>query len=295
MVGPVKRKALARYFIKAFEMSSRRACRLAGLWRSTWEYRSRRVEPAGLRRRIKELASERPRFGYPRLHVLLRREGHVFNRKRIYRIYREEGLQLRRKKRKRVAAAPRRAMPIPDRPHKRWSMDFMSDSLRTGQRMRTLNVVDDCTRICTAITVDTSITGERVARTLDEATAVYGQPKGIVVDNGPEFISRVLDEWAYSRGIELHFIQPGKPNQNAFVESFNGKMRDECLNQHAFDDLADARNKIEAWRRDYNACRPHESLGWRSPEEYAASVTSGSALRADSPVTPASSPTPSTN
>lgn len=226
---------------------------------------------------------------------MLRREGRVHNRKRIYRIYREEGLQLRRKRRKRVASAPRRAMPVPDRPHKRWSMDFMSDSMRTGQRLRTLNVVDDCTRMCPVITVDTSITGERVTRTLEEAVAIYGKPEGIVVDNGPEFISRVLDEWAYDRGIELHFIEPGKPNQNAFVESFNGKMRDECLNQHAFDDLNDARKKIEAWRQDYNTCRPHESLGWRSPAEYAASLTSGPALRAEPPVTLAPHATPSLN
>jgi putative transposase len=266
-------------------MSARRACRLAGLWRSSWQYRSRRREPEGLRERIKELAAERPRFGYPRLHVLLRREGRLYNRKRIYRIYRDEKLQLRRKRRKRVASAPRRAIPLPDRPHVRWSMDFMSDSLRTGQRVRALNIVDDCTRVCTAVTVDTSIPGVRVARTLDEATTIYGTPSCIVVDNGPEFISRALDEWAYAHGVELHFIDPGKPNQNAFVESFNGKMRDECMNQHAFDDLGDARRKIEAWRQDYNTCRPHESLGWRTPEEYAASLASGSALRASPPAT----------
>ena len=275
MVGPARRKDLAHYFIKSFEMSSRRACRLAGLWRSTWQYRSRRTEPEGLRQRIKKLASERPRFGYPRLHIMLCREGRKYNRKRIYRIYRQENLQLRRKKRKRVASAPRRAMPVPDRPHKRWSMDFMSDSMRTGQRLRVLNVVDDCTRLSTVGTVDTSLPGERVVRSLDEAIAIHGKPEGIVVDNGPEFISRVLDEWAYTNGVELHFIEPGKPNQNAFVESYNGKMRDECLNQHAFDDLDDARRKIESWRQDYNTNRPHESLGWLSPEEYAASLTSG--------------------
>lgn len=283
MVGPVQRREVARYFRERFGLSERRACKLAGLWRSTSQYRSRRLEPEGLRQRIIELAAERPRFGYPRIHALLRREGLEFNRKRVYRIYRQESLQLRRKKRKRAAAAPRRAIPVPDQPHRRWSMDFVSDSLRTGQQLRTLNVVDDCTRLCTVQVVDTSISGRRVARALDIAAECYGLPECIVVDNGPEFTSRALDQWAYDHGVELCFIEPGKPVQNAFCESFNGKFRDECLNQHAFDDVEDAREKIEAWRQDYNACRPHESLGWLSPEEYASSLASGSALRASPP------------
>ena len=263
---------------------------MAGLWRTTLRYVRQRKEPAGLRRRLVELAAERPRFGYPKLHTLLKREGHRYNRKRIYRLYKDEKLQLRRRKRrKRAAIAPRRAIPLPDRPHRRWSMDFMSDSLRTGQSLRTLNVVDDCTRLCTAVEVDTSITGSRVARALDQAIGFYGQPEVIVVDNGPEFRSKALDHWAYERGIELHFIDPGKPNQNAFVESFNGKKRHECLNANIFDDLADARVKIEAWRRDYNAVRPHQSLGNLSPEEYAASLASDSPLRGSSPATLATS------
>ena len=286
MVGPARRRDLAHYFRDDFNMSERQACRVAGLWRTTLRYVRRRDEPNGLRQRLVDLAAERPRFGYPKLHTLLGREGLRFNRKRIYRLYREEKLQLRRRKRrKRAAAAPRRAIPLPDHPHRRWSMDFMSDSLRTGQSLRTLNVVDDCTRQCTAIEVDTSITGIRVARTLDKAAQTYGLPQAIVVDNGPEFTSRALDQWAYERGVELHFIEPGKPVQNAFVESFNGKMRNECLNAHVFDDLHDARAKIQMWREDYNAVRPHQSLGNLSPEEYAASLASDSALRVSSPAT----------
>ncbi len=272
-----------RFLLEGFQVSQRRACELAGLWRSTWQYTSRRREPEGLRRRIKELAVERPRFGYPRLHVMLRREGHHVNRKRVYRIYREEGLQLRRKKRKRVAAACRRAIPVPQRPHERWSMDFVSDSMRTGQKLRVLNIVDDCTRLSTAITADTSISGQRVVRTLEEAAAVHGLPKSIVTDNGPEFTSRALDQWAHDNGVQLFFIEPGKPVQNAFVESFNGKFRDECLNQHVFDDVHDARRKISAWREDYNTRRPHESLGWKTPQEHAASLVGASALRASTP------------
>lgn len=286
MVGPAKRRDLAHYFRDDFNMSERQACRVAGLWRTTLRYVRRREEPPGLRRRLVELAAERPRFGYPKLHTLLEREGLRYNRKRIYRLYREERLQLRRRKRrKRAAAAPRKAIPLPDRPHRRWSMDFMSDSLRTGQSLRALNVVDDCTRLCAAIEVDISITGARVARTLDRASQVYGRPQVIVVDNGPEFTSRALDQWAYERGVSLHFIEPGKPVQNAFVESFNGKMRHECLNAHLFDDLGDAREKIEAWRQDYNAVRPHQSLGNLTPQEYAASLAYDSPLRGSSPAT----------
>lgn len=277
-------------------MSERRACRLAGLWRSTLRYVARRRDPTELRARLKELAAERPRFGYPRLHVMLGREGLLRNRKLIYRIYREENLQLRRRRRrKRPAAATRRAIPMPDRPHRRWSMDFVSDSLRTGQHLRALNIVDDCTRLCVAIEVDTSISGARVARALDQAGDLFGLPEVIVVDNGPEFISMALDQWAYDNGLRLHFIDPGKPVQNAFVESFNGKFRDECLDMHAFDDLDHARQVIECWRNDYNDVRPHQSLGGSTPSAYLASLASGSALRASPPATLVSASIPTTS
>jgi putative transposase len=230
-----------------------------------------------------ELAAERPRFGYPRIHILLRREGFEVNRKRTYRIYREEKLQVRRKRRKRVAAAPREAMPVPDRPHKRWSMDFVSDSLMDGRALRVLNVVDDCTRTCVALEVDVSLSGERVGRVLDRAAARHGWPDVIVTDNGPEFTSKALDQWAWERGIRIHFIQPGKPVQNAFVESMNGKFRTECLSENWFTSLDDARRTIESWRRDYNRVRPHKSLGGMTPEQYELSLSSGSPLRGSPP------------
>jgi putative transposase len=241
------------------------------------------VEPPRLRGRLIELAALRPRFGYKRLHVLLRREGFEVNHKRIYRLYSEERLTVRKKRRKQVCGSPRAAMPTPDRPHQRWSMDFVSDSLMSGRAIRALNVVDDCTRVCVAIEVDFSLPGERVARVLDRAAARYGWPETIGMDNGPEFRSRALDQWAWERGVTLHFIQPGKPIQNAFVESFNGKLRQECLNESWFTSLDDARRTIEAWRQDYNQVRPHQSLGWIPPEVFAGNLPSGSALRASPP------------
>lgn len=230
-----------------------------------------------------ELAAERPRYGCPRIHILLRREGFTANHKLTHRIYREEKLQVRRRRRKCVAAAPREAIPVPDSPHKRWSMDFVSDSLVDGRSLRTLNVVDDCTRMCVAIEVDVSLPGARVCRVLDHAAARYGWPEMIVMDNGPEFTGKALDQWAYERGVQLYFIQPGKPVQNAFAESFNGKFRDECLNQSWFTSLEHARREIEAWRQDYNANRPHSSLKGLTPEAYALRLASGSALRASPP------------
>ena len=187
-------------------------------------------------------------------------------------MYCEESLKVRKKRRKRVAAAPRDAVQHATRPHERWSMDFMSDTLMNGRSIRVLNVVDDYTRLCTAMEADASMSGERVTRVLDQAGARYGWPRTIVVDNGPEFTSRALDTWAYERGVKLHFIQPGKPVQNAFVESFNGKVREECLNENWFTSLESARELLRSWRTDYNEVRPHESLGWKTPAEYAKSV-----------------------
>ncbi len=220
------------------------------------------------------LAAERPRFGYPRLHTLLQRDGFTVNRKRVYRIYREEELQVPRKKRKRVASAPRKALVAPSKPHERWSMDFMSDSLANGRTLRVLTVVDDLTRVSPTMAVAHSITGKRVAQLLDRAAARHGWPRTIVVDNGPEFTSRALDQWAYERGIELHFIEPGKPVQNAYIESFNGRVRDECLNEEWFVTLAQAKQSIESWRIDYNQRRPHTSLGGLTPVEYEQRVAS---------------------
>ena len=249
--------------------SERRACWLVGLERKTFRYRSRRPRREDLRARLRVLAEERIRWGYRRLHVLLRREGIQANHKAVYRLYREEGLAVRRRKRKRVAV-PRRPMVVPRRVNERWSMDYMSDVLRGGRRIRIFNVVDDLSREGLASEVDTSLPARRVIQALEEIALERGYPERIVCDNGPEFRSQMLDSWAYENGVALDFIQPGKPIQNPFVESFNGKMRDECLNVHWFADLADARSMIEEWRRDYTQVRPHSSLGNRTPSEFAA-------------------------
>ena len=257
-------------FLQAdLSLSQRRACQLIGQWRSVQQYKSRRRDLPGLVDRLISLAYERPRFGYRRLHILLVREGWPVNHKRIYRMYTERELKIRKKPRKRASMAPREAIPSPSRPHERWSMDFMSDCLNDGRCVRTLNVVDDFTRICPVIEVDTSLPGERVILALEKSGEVYGLPRTIVVDNGPEFTSKALDQWAYEQGITLHFIQPGKPVQNAYVESFNGRFRDECLNQHCFPSLRAARSIIEDWRNDYNQTRPHTSLGKLTPTEFA--------------------------
>lgn len=267
---PAARRAVVAWACGVYAVSVRRACELASLAESTYRYRSRRSEPEGLRDRLLELAAERPRFGYRRLHVLLTREGWKVNHKRIQRMYREERLMVRRKRRKRVAALPRKRREPATAANERWSMDFMSDSLATGRCFRTLNVVDDFTRECVAIEVDTSISGERVTRVLDRVIEQRGKPRVLIVDNGPEFTSRALDAWAYRHGIQLDFIRPGKPVENCFVESFNGKFREECLSAHWFTDLGDARRQIELWRQDYNRVRPHSSLGDVPPKEFAA-------------------------
>ncbi len=206
---------------------------------------------------------------------MMRRQGEVINHKRVHRLYRLEGLMVRRRRRKRVSGYQGRVREMPNGVNQRWSMDFTSDCLAGGRKFRTLNIVDDFSRECPAIETDTSLTGVRIVRVLDRLAEVRGLPETIVVDNGPEFAGRTLDEWAYRRGVKLHFIAPGKPVQNAYVESFNGKFRDECLNQHWFTGLDDARQKIEDWRQDYNKIRPHSSLGNVPPEEFARSFSMG--------------------
>ena len=272
MVRPAGKRAVVSHLVQAHGLSQRRACRLADLNFSTWQYEPRRQQRPGLRERIKELAALRRRFGYRRLHALLRRDGWRVNHKAVHRIYVEEGLQVRKRKRKRVSQAERCPMLVPRAPNERWSMDFQHDLLATGQRFRTLNIVDDFSRECPAIEVDTSLPGVRVVRVLDRLAETRGLPLEIVLDNGPEMISKALDEWAYRNGVRLNFIEPGKPVQNAFIESFNGRFRDECLNENWFLDLADAREIIEAWRIDYNTSRPHSALGYATPEEFASSL-----------------------
>jgi len=256
--------------MKDIGVSVRRACALTDLNRSTYQYQCQ--EKAGenlLRRRLRELALQRPRFGSPRLTVLLRREFGVVNHKRIERIYVAEGLQvpLRRKKRRRgtVRQVP---LALPTKPGERWSMDLVADSFSDGRRFRSLTLVDDFSRECPAIEVDTSISGARVVRVLERLAESCELPQIIVTDNGPEFTSRAMLVWANENNVRLHFIEPGKPTQNAFIESFNGKFRDECLNENWFKNLQDAQGKIEDWRYDYNTKRPHRSLRQMTPQEY---------------------------
>ncbi len=251
-----------------FGFSERRACAVVGLARSTCRYQARRDPATALRERLRALAEQRRRFGYRRLTILLRREGHAVNAKRVYRLYREEGLAVRRRRRKRM---PRLA-PLPLAPathiNERWTMDFIEDRLVTGRRFRTFNVMDAFSRVGLASEVDTSLPGARVVQVLDRLVDRRGFPGELVLDNGPEFIGRALDQWAYGHGIHLHFIAPGKPVQNAYIESFHGRFRDECLNESWFLSLADARRIIEAWRQDYNVVRPHSALGYLTPEAF---------------------------
>jgi putative transposase len=248
--------------------------------RTSCRYERQRQGEEKLKARLRTLAGERRRFGYRRLSVLLRREGWAVNHKRVYRLYRQEGLQVRRRKRKRIGAAERQPLAIPIRQNERWSMDFISDALSEGRKFRSLNIVDDFNRECLAAEVDTSIPGARVVRVLERLRERRGLPQLLVMDNGPEFAGRAVDVWAYERGVKLHFIESGKPVQNAFIESFNGKMRDECLNEHWFMSLGEARETIEAWRRDYNEVRPHTSLGNRTPQEF---TGAGAALPPEPP------------
>ena len=249
--------------------SQRRACRLAQIDRNVLCYQPKlRPQDDRIRARLRELAEERRRFGYRRLYVLLRREGEQANRKRVYRIYREEKLMVRKRKRKRVAQARGRKREAPSLPNQLWAMDFVSDVVAAGRRIRTLTVIDAYTRESLALEVDTSITGDRVVRVLEEIVERRGLPEAIQVDNGPEFRGLVLDAWAYERNVELAFIDPGKPAQNAYIESFNGRLRDECLNQHWFANLAEARRLIRDWQEDYNEVRPHSALGNLAPTEY---------------------------
>ncbi len=260
------------YLQSEFKMSERRACKVLGFCRASAQYRARREDPAELVAKLRELATQRPRWGYRRLHILLRREGLDVNHKRVYRLYRQEGLSVRRKHRKRLASALRTVLPPPAAPNERWSMDFVADALMDGRRLRAFNVVDDFTRECLAIEVDSSLPGLRVARVLERIGATRPLPKFIICDNGPEFTGSDFDAWAHRRGVRVHFIRPGKPVENAYAESFNGKLRDECLNENWFTTMGDARSRIEAWRLDYNQVRPHSAIGNLTPAAFAATI-----------------------
>jgi putative transposase len=269
-VGPGRAREIVGYLQASYQVSERRACGAFPINRSTQRYQSRRLDQAGLKMRIKELAATRVRYGYRRIHVLLRREGWEINHKRTHRLYCELGLQLRNKTPKRkVKAKLRDDRTTATAPNECWSMDFLSDQLFDGRKIRVLSIVDNFTRVSPALDVRTSYRGADVVETLDRIAAEYGRPKRIRLDNGPEFISKDLDVWAYQHDVVLDFSRPGKPTDNAFAEAFNGRVRAECLNAFWFLSLDDARVKCEAWRRDYNELRPHSSLGNQTPMERA--------------------------
>ena len=250
-------------------LSERRACRLAGLDRSTFQYCKKSQSDEALRKRLRELADERRRFGYRRLGILLAREGFEVNHKKLFRIYREEGLAVRRRRSRKRALGTRRPMLVPDRANCRWSLDFVSDAFSDGRRFRILCIVDDFSREALATVADISLSGERMTRELAAIIRRRGKPDMIVSDNGTEMTSHAVLKWCQDNGINWHYIAPGKPTQNAFVESFNGRLRDECLNESLFGNLAEARHIIENWRIDYNTQRPHTSLGGLAPAVYA--------------------------
>jgi len=258
-------------------MSERRACRVLKVDRASVRYETTGPDDGPLRERLKALAQERRRFGYRRLHVLLRREGHGVNRKRVQRIYREEKLTVRRRGGRKRALGERRPMEVPTIANQCWSLDFVSDQMTDGRRFRILAVVDDCTRECLALIPDTSISGRRVARELEAIIAHRGRPATIVSDYGTELTSNAILAWADEARVGWHYIAPGKPQQNGFIESFNGRLRDELLNETLFRSLPHARAVLETWRWDYNHERPHSKLGWMTPLDLASALRGESA------------------
>jgi putative transposase len=272
-VTTTERRRVVTEVQAAAEVSERRAIRFTGFPRSTVRYRSVREPQTALVARIRALAAERPRWGYRWLHRLLVREGWRVNRKRVQRLYRAEGLAVRRRRKRRRSAVPRPVRPPLTGPNQRWSLDFMHDALSTGRRFRCLTVLDEYSREALAVHVAYSIPATEVIAVLERLRQERGLPAVLITDNGSEFTSRAFDAWAYARDVKLDFIQPGKPYQNAFIESFNGTLRDDCLNLHWFRSLAQARLTIEAWRQDYNHVRPHSALGELTPAEFRAALT----------------------
>lgn len=269
MVRPSAKRKVAGLLMEAHPLSRSRSCSLAGLARSTAYYAPVKPDDQQIRDRLKELASSHRRYGYLRIHYLLRKEGLVVNAKRTYRLYREEKLQVTKRKGRKRFRGERVPLKSTNRTSQRWSLDFVSDSLCTGRRFRTLNIGDDFSRENRGILVDFSISGERMARFLDILGECYGYPEEIILDNGPECTSKAMFLWSEKMGVKLSFIEPGKPMQNGFIESFNGKFRDECLNENWFTSLEEARKIIGAWRVHYNEQRPHSALGYKTPKEFA--------------------------
>ena len=269
MVTPAARREAVVHLRQVFEVSQRRACRAIGIDRSSVRYRSHRPDDALIRARLRELAAARRRFGYRRLHILLRREGTTMNHKKFRRLYAEERLQVRRRGGRKRALGTRAPLTIPQGPNQRWSLDFLGDAFSDGRRFRILAVVDDFSRECLCLVADTSLSGLRVARELDVIIALRGRPLLCVSDNGTELTSMAILRWCQESRVEWHYIAPGKPTQNAFVESFNGRLRDELLNETLFSSLAHARAALADWKDDYNLVRPHSSIGNLAPAVYA--------------------------
>jgi putative transposase len=269
------RKRAVTWAVREKGYSQRRACGLVGLHPKTYRYASKRTGDEGLRVKLRELASQRRRFGYRRLGLMLERQGIKLSPKKLYRLYKEERLTVRKRGGRKRALGTRAPMAIPQDRNLRWSLDFVMDTLTSGRRFRILTVVDDFTRECLTLVADTSLTAPRVVRELDRIVELRGRPRMIVSDNGTEFTSNAILAWQQEREVEWHYIAPGKPMQNGFVESFNGRLRDECLNEHLFTNLNEARQIIEAWRIDYNTKRPHTSLNGLTPNEFAARPKEG--------------------
>jgi putative transposase len=269
MVTPAARREAVAHLRVAYEVSERRACSTLGADRTSIRYRSRRPDDDAIRERLRELAAIRRRFGYRRLHILLRREGIVMNHKKLRRLYREERLQVRRRGGRKRALGTRAPMALPQGPNQRWSLDFVSDAFADGRRFRILAIVDDFTRECLALVPDTSLPGLRVARELDALIATRGRPAMCVSDNGTELTGMAILRWAQETRVEWHYIAPGKPQQNAFIESFNGRLRDELLNETLFASLSHVREALAMWKDDYNTIRPHSALGNLPPEVFA--------------------------
>jgi putative transposase len=269
------RKRAVTWAVREKGYSQRRACGLVGLHPKTYRYASKRTGDEGLRAKLRDLASQRRRFGYRRLGLMLERQGIKLSPKKLYRLYKEERLTVRKRGGRKRALGTRAPMAIPQDRNLRWSLDFVMDTLVNGRRFRILTLVDDFTRECLALVADSSLTAPRVVRELDRIIETRGCPRMIVSDNGTEFTSNAILAWQQERDIEWHYIAPGKPMQNGFVESFNGRLRDECLNEHLFTNLNEARQIIEAWRIDYNTNRPHTSLNGLTPTEFAARPKEG--------------------
>jgi putative transposase len=269
MVTPAARREAVAHLRLAFEVSERRACSTLGADRTSIRYRSTRHDDASIRVRLRELAAIRRRFGYRRLHILLRREGIVMNHKKLRRLYREERLQVRRRRGRKRALGTRAPMTLPQGPNQRWSLDFLSDAFADGRRFRILAIVDDFTRECLGLVPDTSLPGLRVVRELDALIAARGRPAMCVSDNGTELTGMAILGWSQETRVEWHYIAPGKPQQNAFIESFNARLRDELLNETIFSTLAYAREALAIWKDDYNNVRPHSALGNMTPVAFA--------------------------